>query len=254
MFLFDADSQPKSIFQGLFVLSRGFKFSIQNKGLLALSLAPIFIALVSLYFFYTPLYGSVFGFMNEYFLKANTFDFFGGWILLKLAVFLLKILTAISVFLVFYILLQFIYIPFCSFLAEWVLVNKGIKKFDGLGSMLKFNLSMAKTGLLKSLVLIALGLIFFVTSFFPVLSFLPLYFALIVLSYDSFDYGLELYGLKLSERSLFCRKEFGLINGHAGMLFLLSFVPGFLLLTLPFSVIGASLILGDLYDAKRKST
>lgn len=254
MFLFNSDSVPGTAIKGLVTLVKGFKFALQRKGLLALSLTPIFIAVLSLYFFYTPLYGLTFDFVSGHLLEAERFDFFGGWILLKIAAFILKALTALSVFLIFYILLQFIYIPFCSLLAERVLLNKGIKKFDGIGDMISFNLSMAKTGLLKSLVLIFLGFVFFLSSFFPLLSFLPLYFTLIVLSYDSFDYGLELYGLSLHERSLFCRKEFGLINGHAGLLFLVSFVPGLLLLTLPFSVIGASLILGDLYDAKRKST
>lgn len=247
-------SPPLSAFKGMFILTKGFKYAFQKKGLLLMSFTPLVIVFISLYFGYSGIYNFVFKFMSAKALSPSLFDFWGGIFLLKIATFFIGAVSFLGSMVVFYILLQIVYIPFCSILAERVLKDKKIKTFDGVLDLLLFNFKMFRVSLLKSLSLVALGLLFFVSSFVPLLSFLPLYFALIVLSYDCFDYGLELYGYSLRERSLFFKKDFGMINGHAGVLFLMSFIPGLILLTLPFSVIGASLVLGEFYDFKREST
>jgi len=244
---------PASLIRGFSIFTSGLAYSLKRKKLLLLAVLPILIAFLSLIFFYSPLYVFINSLLEEQFISPERFNFFLGGAILWLSRGLIKILSAVSSFICFYILLQIFYIPFCSLLAESVLRNKGIVRVEGVGGMLKYNLSMLRVGLLKSLLLVMIGLILFASSFLPLLSFLPLYFALLVLSYDSFDYGLELYGFNLSQRSTFFHKEFFMLNGHAGVLFLISFVPGLILLTLPFSVIGASLQIGEVYDAKRKT-
>lgn len=246
--------QPMSLMQGLSILSTGLSQAFSNKKLLVMAVTPILIAVLCFSFFYGPIFSLVSSHLEQSLLSPATFDFWGGGVLLWIASGLVKVLSAIASFLCFYILLQVVYIPFCSFLAEAVLRDKGIVEVKGLQGMITYNLSMMKVGVLKSLLLVFIGLVLFASSFLPLLSFLPFYFALLVLAYDSFDYGLELYGYNLSQRSTFFQKEFFMLNGHAAVLFLLSFIPGLLLLTLPFSVIGASFKLGESYDAKREIT
>lgn len=244
-------STPKSFVSGLSVLSGGFHHCLKNKKLLFLAVLPIVIAVLCISFFYSPLYTLVYKFLEHRVISTDGFDFWGGAALLWIVKLLIKVLSAVASFVCFYILLQVVYIPFCSLLAEAVLRGKGIVQIQGVSGMLSYNFSMFKVGLLKAVLLVFIGFVLFVTSFLPLLSFLPLYFALMVLAYDSFDYGLELYGFNLNQRSTFARKEFFMLNGHAGVLFALSFLPGLLLLTLPFSVVGASLKLGEVYDIKR---
>ena len=245
-------AKPMTVFQGLSLLKNGFRKASENKQLLGLSVTPVLIALISFYFFYGPLYGVVSKTVLMKFITVGSYTFWGGSVVLWVLTAFLKALSAVASFLVFYIFLQVIYIPFCSLIAEAVLRDKGIIKINGFSEMVSYNFSMIRVGLLKALLLIVIGFVLFLSSFMPFLSFLPFYFALLVLAYDSFDYGLELYGLDLSQRSTFFQKEFFMLNGHAGVLFLLSFVPGLLLLTLPFSVVGASAKLGEIYDTKRK--
>ncbi len=240
--------------RGALILSSGVRHAFKNKGLLALALIPVTIAILSLSLGFSSLFKVYFSYASEVLLSEGWFDFWGGFILLWLSKLVLKILTGFLTFLTFYILLQVVYIPICSLLAERVLAHKGIVRHDSIWKSLVFNARMLKTGLIKAIVLISLGVFCFMGSFIPILNFMPIYFALIVLSYDSFDYGLELYGLSFGDRVLFIRKEFMAINGHAGVLFLFSFIPGLILLTLPFSVIGASLLVGESNELKRTIT
>lgn len=236
---------PKTFLKGGSILTSGFKHSLQRKSLLLLALIPIVIAIFAFYLGYGRVYGLFSSLAVETLITSLNFDFFGGGALLWLAKFAIKLLTGLVTFVLFYVAMQLFYIPICSILAERVLVDKGIVEVKTLSESIVFNIKMFKTGLIKAFLLIFLSLACFIVSFIPLLSFVPIYFALLVLSYDSFDYGLELYGLSLSDRSEFVRKESALINGHAGVLFLCSFIPGLLLISLPFSVIGASLALGE---------
>ena len=104
-----------------------------------------------------------------------------------------------------------------------------------------------------TLVGVLLFLSSFLTPFLSLFALLPLYFGFLILSFDSFDYGLELYGLSLSERKIFFKSYFMMINGHGLILFLLNFIPGLVLLTFPFSVAGASQTLGDMYENQRQT-
>jgi uncharacterized protein involved in cysteine biosynthesis len=248
------EQHSSSIIRGFSIFSSGVSHSFKKKKLLLLALLPIIIAALCLTFFYAPLYSFILSALEARLISQSQFNFWGGGALLWLVNLIVKVFSAIFSFIFFYILLQIVYIPFCSFLAEAVLREKGIVKVEGLTGMMAYNASMLKIGIMKAALLTLVGLVLFASSFLPLLSFLPFYFAMLILAYDSFDYGLELYGLNLSQRSTYFQKEFFMLNGHAGVLFLMSFVPGLLLLTLPFSVIGASLKLGEVYEVKRKVT
>ena len=247
-------SKANEFFQGFGVLSKGVKHALKNLKIFTLCILPILIAFGLLFTTFGWSYNFTFELLSSWTLNESGFNFFGGKVLLWLTALFLKIISAVFVMLGYYILLQVMYIPFCSLISEVILRSKGIISPKGLGGFLKQNYTMLKVGLAKSLLLILVALVIFITSFIPLLSFLPLYFGFLVISYDSFDYGLELYGLSLSERKLFFKTHFALINGHSLILFIVNIIPGLVLLTLPFSVVGASLRLGELYDAQRKIT
>lgn len=217
-----------------------------------LCFAPLFLTFIFLFFIFSYAYGPLFNYTKEHLYEASWFSFWGGWLLSIVFVFFIKIVVFLILVFFSYILLQVIYIPFCSFIAEFVLKEKGIINPKSFKEILFFNIRMFKIGILKSLALLIISLTIFVVSFFPMLALLPLFFGLLVMAYDSFDYGLELYGLNLSERYGFFRKNFFLVGGHALVLFVLTLIPGLILFTLPFSVVGASLVLGDTYESKRK--
>ncbi len=245
-------SRPQNLFKGLGVLPRGLGFSFKNKSYLFLALIPVLSACVSLYFFYSVVFSFFYKLLLPFLEESLKFDFWGGFVIEWIALFGVKVFIGLFVFILFYILLQIVYIPICSVLSERVLKDKGIIQTKSLLDFLKFNFQMFKIGLFKAFILVFLSLFCFLVSFFPPLSFVPLYFALVVMSYDSFDYGLELFGMDLKERFIFARKETLLLNGHAGVLFFCSFIPGLILLSLPFSVIGASLILGEMQNGLKK--
>lgn len=260
--------RPQTFMRGVSVLGSGLKYSLNNKRILTLALIPVVITILFVSLGFEPLFkfyvsyatGSL---INESSFGSSSFtipyDIFGlssfiGPVLLWMSKFAIKALSGFLSFLTFYIVLQVVYIPICALLAEAVLANRGIVQLASMGASLRFNLGMLRAGLVKSLALIIGGIFCFLFSFIPFLNFLPVYFTLLVLAYDSFDYGLELYGFSFKERIAFVRKEFLLVNGHSGVLFFFSFIPGLLLLTLPFSVIGASLLIGESNEFKREIT
>ncbi len=246
--------KPQTFIRGMMILVLGFRHALLNKNLLVLALIPVLVAAIGLFFGFKPLFRIYLSESAGIFLDKEIFDFWGGAIFLWIGKFILKIFIVFLTFLTFYILLQVIYIPICSLLAEKVLLRKGIIRCQSIKEALGFNLRMFKMSLIKSGVLIFAGFFFFIGSFVPGLGFVSVYFTLIVLAYDSFDYGLELYGLNLKDRILFIKKNFMLINGHVGALLLFSFIPGLILLIFPFSVIGASLFIGEFNGFKKKIT
>ena len=250
-FLIQSNNSIKSFFKGSNVLIKGLKLCFSDIKLFFFSVFPVVLSFALLFSTFEWVYSVFFGLLKGSFISEARFLFLGGSFLLMILTFVLKIVTVLFVILLFYVILQVLYIPFCSLIAESVLSKKGIVEFKSYSEMIRFNLKMMKVGLLKVLLVALLGGLLFLSSFFPLFSLLPLYFGFLILSFDSFDYGLELYGLSLSERKFFMESSFLMINGHGLVLFLLSVIPGSVLLTFPFSVAGASLTLGEMYENQR---
>jgi uncharacterized protein involved in cysteine biosynthesis len=251
-FLIQPNNSIQSFFGGSSILTKGLKLCFSNLKLFFFSVLPVMLSFTLLLSTFGWVYSVFFGLLKGSFIPEVGFDFFGGSLLLILLTFALKVVTVLFVILLFYVLLQILYIPFCALIAENILNKKGVVEFKSFTEIMKFNFKMLKIGLLKALLVALVGFLLFLSSFFPIFAFLPLYFGFLILSYDSFDYGLELYGLSLSERKFFLESSFLMINGHGLILFLLSFIPGLVLLTLPFSVAGASYTLGEMYEKQRE--
>lgn len=250
-FLIQPNNSVQSFFKGSNILTRGLRLCFSDIKLFLFSVFPVVLSFVLLLSTFGWVYSVFFGLLKGPFIPEAGFSFFGGGVLLMLLTFALKIVTVLFVILLFYVLLQILYIPFCALIAENILSKKGVVELKSYSQMIGFNLKMMKIGLLKALLVALVGFFLFLSSFFPLFALLPLYFGFLILSFDSFDYGLELYGLSLSERKFFMESSFLMINGHSFVLFLLSFIPGLVLLTLPFSVAGASSTLGEMYEKQR---
>ena len=250
-FLIQPNNSLKALFYGNNILLKGLKLCFSSFRLFCFSVFPVMISFVLLLSTFSWVYSIFFGLIKGQFIPEAGFSFFGGAIAMMLLTFALKVMTVLFVILLFYVLLQILYIPFCSFIAESILNKKGIVKFKSFKEIMIFNVRMMRIGLIKAILVGTVGFLLFVSSFFPLFALLPLYFGFLILSYDSFDYGLELYGLSFSERRYFMESSFLMINGHGLILFLLSFIPGLVLLTLPFSVAGASHTLGEMYDKQK---
>jgi len=250
-FLIQPNNSFKSFFSGTSILVKGLKVCFSDVKLFFFSVLPVVLSFVLLISTFGWVYSVFFGLLKGPFIPEAGFSFFGGPILLTLLTFALKIVTVLFVILLFYVVLQILYIPFCSIISERILRKKGIVELSSFNEMLLFNAKMMRIGLLKAVLIALVGFLLFLSSFLPLLALLPLYFGFLILSFDSFDYGLELYGLTFSERKFFMESSFSMINGHGLILFLLSFIPGLVLLTLPFSVAGASATLGEMYEQRK---
>ena len=251
-FLIQPNNSMRSFFSGTSLLVKGLKVCFSDMRLFFFSVLPVVLSFILLISTFGWVYSVFFGLLKGPFIPEAGFSFFGGSVLMMLLTFALKVVTVLFVILLFYVVLQILYIPFCAFISERILSNKGTVELNSFKEILLFNLKMMKIGLFKAVLVALIGLLLFLSSFLPFLALFPLYFGFLILSFDSFDYGLELYGLTLSERKFFMESSFLMINGHGLILFLLSFIPGLVLLTLPFSVAGASATLGEMYEQQKK--
>ncbi len=250
------NTKPRTFFQGFGVISKGLSLARKDKLVMLYSLVPILISIGFLYLGFEVGYAYLKNLMFSFTVDKWSFDFFGGLILLWLAKFFFKSLTVILVVIFSYIFLQVLYIPFYSFIAERVLKKEfGIELAnESWSAFLLYTVQMIKTGVLKSIIFLLVAILCFALSFIPPLGFLPLYFGLLVIAYDAFDYSLEILSFKLRERLDFIKKETFLINGHTFALGLLSLIPGLMFLFLPFAVAGAALTIGEMYESAKQNS
>lgn len=246
---------PSTYLQGVRILSKGVRQSFRDPLIMLFCLLPIMCAVVFLYFGFSFFYSLVGEFIRDWTINNWSFDFFGGAVLLAISKFIIGFFSGIVLLFLIYIMLQIVYIPFYSLIAERILKKHGIEqKFGGFSGWVVITLRMLRVALLKTIIFLIIGLVCFLLSFFPILAFLPLFFGYFAIAYDSFDYPLEILELGLSERFNFMRNDFFMISGHMTVLGLLSFVPGLVFLTLPFAVAGASSHIGEIYETKRRNT
>lgn len=85
-----------------------------------------------------------------------------------------------------------------------------------------------------------LGLLFFVLSFFPVISIFSNFAMMWIIALDSMDYVMELKALPLLSRLKFSFTFFPFFLGLSSFLSLSFIIPGILLVAFPFIVLGAT--------------
>ncbi|MGE0631384.1 MAG: EI24 domain-containing protein [Pseudobdellovibrionaceae bacterium] len=135
--------------------------------------------------------------------------------------------------------------PFYSLLAEKTLVEvKAIKTPQHtLISWIKFNLKMIWVSIVESIVFGFLGLFLLIFSFVPGLNIIAAFCILLIVAYDSANYGYEVIGFGFKERFGFFKKNIAGYFGLAGVLTLTSLLPGLNFVLFPAAVVGSTLYL-----------
>lgn len=134
--------------------------------------------------------------------------------------------------------------PFYSLLAERCLIQ-----VDKLGDTpfrwkqwLRLSLRMLRVSTIKSIIFAILGILVFVFSFIPILNFVAILLALMIMAFDNMDYSFEALGFHFRQRMGYFRSHFAQLLGMAVGLGLTLIVPGLTFLILPGAVAGAARI------------
>jgi CysZ protein len=144
-----------------------------------------------------------------------------------------------------YVMQAFVALPFNSYLAEKTLYQQGKKAEESKvwREWTAHTCKMLMVSLIKSLLLLAVGIILFIFSFIPVLNIAALCGALMILSMDCMDYSLESMGYGLRQRFSYFVRHWGQWAGMSTALGLTMLVPGLTFLIIPGAVVGAAMIL-----------
>lgn len=235
---------------GIKSLFVGFSYIKKHRDIKKLSLIPFGIDVLLLF----VALGLSFSYIPELvaqFIPAAT----GFWMeTFGIIVKIISSLLALSVFfLLLMIVANIICIPFFALLAEKVLLIDNFLPQKKLNTKewIRFNISMLKVGLLKSVVLLFVAVFCFVLSFIPVLSLLASYVGFIIISFDCTDYALELKELGLKERFEFLKKHLAFYMGSGLVIGLSCFIPGLNFLLLPIFVIGGSQAVVQIIKAEK---
>jgi uncharacterized protein involved in cysteine biosynthesis len=152
------------------------------------------------------------------------------------------ILVFLATIYVAFVVHNLVAIPFYSLLADRTLVQLGKKRGD---SSWRSSLRLLRVGVLKSILLLAMGVVLFVFSFVPFLNLLAVTGALMILAFDCMDYAFDGVGFSLRQRLGYLLREWAQWLGMAAGLALTLLVPGLTLLIVPGAVVGSALILKD---------
>jgi CysZ protein len=142
--------------------------------------------------------------------------------------------------------------PFYSVIAEktLALLGKNADEKVPFLTTLKRSAVMFWVSIVRGLLLLTLGLFLFVASFLPGLNLFVAFFAFVILAFDSTDYAFEAKNFTLTDRLRFFRQHFVVYCGMGAFVALTAFLPGLILLVMPFAVVGATLVVSRLHELK----
>lgn len=140
--------------------------------------------------------------------------------------------------------------PFNAFLAEKTLIHLGYSTEKKLtfAAGLKLSARMFWVSLIRSVVLLCVGVLLILLSFMPGLNLLAAYMVFIILAFDSMDYSFETTNLNIKQRFKFFSRHLIEFCGMGAFVGLTAFVPGLTLLLMPFAVAGSASLFGEIYE------
>jgi uncharacterized protein involved in cysteine biosynthesis len=151
------------------------------------------------------------------------------------------LIVSLAALYILFVLHSFVAVPFYSVLAERALAQRGLHHKQNIAGMLR----MFRIGAVKSVLLLAIGVVLFVLSFVPVLNLAALAVTLLLLAFDCMDYAFEAAGFGLRRRLGYLFTRRAQWAGMAAGLALTLLVPGLTLLVTPGAVVGGALILKE---------
>lgn len=132
--------------------------------------------------------------------------------------------------------------PFNALLAERMAVKMGVIKdrpFQ-IWQFIKSSLNMIWISLLRTVVLVSIGLVLFVLSFLPGVNLATSYVAFMLIAFDASDFAMETMEYSLGQRMKFFREQLAEYTGMGGAVGLVMLIPGSIILCMPLAVVGAS--------------
>lgn len=228
--------------EGLTFWWRGWAYLFQHRNLFVVALIPVLIAVLFacgflwLIFSYLPLW--VHGLIGSAASWASGFWYDLIYYPLVIGAGAVVFIAALYVS---FLLLRLVAVPFYSLLAERTLVQQGRTTHASWRMMLR----MFRSSLVKTILLLFVGLLLFVFSFIPVLNFVAMTCALLIMGFDCMDYAFEAKGMGLRARLRYLARERWQWLGMAAGLALTLPIPGLTLLVVPGAVVGCALILKE---------
>lgn len=219
-------------FKGMQIFFSGWHLFWQHKAIRRLAYAPIAISLVVL------VVGGIYGFDVIPWIIGIVTPYLsgslGGFVLFLVSV-VLHIIYAVLLIVFLFLSSNLLAIPFNAIIAEKTMSLVGGDYFEPKtkAEWLKFNASMLMTGLVKTLLVLILGVFVFVLSFIPFVGPVASFFSIFVLAFDSCDYGLELKNKKLKQRMDFIKKYFWELSGYTTVMAVTFLIPGLNFFLLP---------------------
>jgi uncharacterized protein involved in cysteine biosynthesis len=226
--------------EGMSFWWKGWRYLVVRRRLLALALAPTLLALIAT----TLLLLTILSYLPWWMQTLIRYwvglpDGFWHNLLYYPLLIGSAFLFLVSSIYVVYVMQGLIAIPFYSMLADRTLEELG-KKPQAIRWRHWFALQVR--GVVKSLVLLMIGVVLLVLSFIPVLNLLALVAAMLILAFDLLDYSFEVLGFDLRTRLRYCRRERAQWAGMATGLALTLLIPGLTLLVTPGAVVGGALL------------
>ncbi len=225
---------------GFLIPARGLREIFKSKKVALFSIIPFLLGLLILFlgFFLASEY--INPFMNQW---IKGLDFFSGpglvsKVLAGILTFFYWILLSVANLFLSYLTIVIIAGPFYALLAEQIFIQYWPEK--PLKLSLGASLKMLMFGLIKALIFIIIGLTCFILSVIPFLNLTVTFILFLMISYDGFDYALEIDGKNLKQRWAFFKSSFWELSGMALAVVLTSLVPGGFFILLPAFICGAT--------------
>jgi uncharacterized protein involved in cysteine biosynthesis len=155
---------------------------------------------------------------------------------------LLWLIFFVLYFYVVYLIASVLASPIYSIMAEKTTrhLESESRKNTNLISTVTLSARMLWISLIRSLLLLVVGLFLFVGSVVPGVNLIAAFIAFVLLAFDSADYALEVHGLRLRARFKFLRRNLVEFVGMGAAMGLTALVPGLILIIMPFAVVGAT--------------
>src|SRR6185312_12928176 len=140
-----------------------------------------------------------------------------------------------------YVIASIVGMPLYRKLAQKTLEQLGVfQPRRDFGANVRHSAKMVLVALERAVILVVCATVLFSASFVPGLNFFAMFIGFILVAFDMSDYALELEGYRLVRRFLFLLTALPEYLGMALFIALTALVPGLIVLTMLFAVIGAT--------------
>ena len=229
---------------GLMFWWRGWRHLFSRRDLLRVAMGPVLIVVATAAAALTLLFAHLGPWARWLLAQMNWSALWTHYLYYPLLFSAGLLVTCITVYVAF-ILQGVVAMFFHAILADRTLAQQGKKADDRrVGrEWAKHTVRMILTSLLKAVLFLLLGAVFFVFSFIPGLNAIALVGTMALLAFDCMDYSFEALGFGLRRRIAYMFRQWPQWAGMATALALTLLIPGLTLLIVPGAVVGAALII-----------